>query len=182
MPNYNFWQGDRVRLRAMEPEDWQAFVQAQDSEIDRACYHIPFPKSQESARKWAHNSSLAEPQGDILRLVIENLNGEMVGNLNTHDCDPRHGTFSYGLAIIRQHWHKGYASEAIRLVLRYFFQELRYQKATVQIYAFNEASLKLHERLGFVHEGRLRRMHFTGGEFHDLTILGITREEFEATM
>mgnify|MGYP001579874367 CR=1 FL=1 len=104
--------------------------------------------------------------------------GEVVGTLNTHDCDPRYGTFSYGLAIYRDQQHKGYASESIRLVLRYFFQELRYQKATVNIYTFNEASIKLHERLGFQHEGCLRRMHYTGGKYHDMRILGLTAEEF----
>ncbi len=84
------------------------------------------------------------------------------GTINTHSCDPRHGTFGYGLAIAREHWRKGYASEAICLVLAYYFRELRYQKVTAHVYAFNEASIRLHEKLGFQLEGRLRRMIFTG--------------------
>jgi RimJ/RimL family protein N-acetyltransferase len=63
-------------------------------------------------------------------------------------------------------------------VLRYFFHELRYQKATVHIYDFNTPSIKLHESLGFKHEGRLRRMCFTNGDYHDDVLMGLTAEEF----
>jgi RimJ/RimL family protein N-acetyltransferase len=48
------------------------------------------------------------------------------------------------------------------------------------VYAFNEASLRLHEKLGFRQEGCLRRMIFTRGAFHDEFILGLLAEEFEA--
>ena len=62
---------------------------------------------------------------------------------NTHTCDARQGTFRYGVAIRREHWRRGYASEAIRLVLAYFFRELRYQKLTSMVYSFNERSLRM---------------------------------------
>ena len=48
------------------------------------------------------------------------------------------------------------------------------------VYSFNQPSQKLHESLGFTLEGRLRRMIYTNGEFHDLLMYGITKEEFEA--
>ena len=181
MEQHNIWQGERVRLRAVEPDDWKIFNEWDlDSDTARDCYWVPFPKSQEAARKWALDLSLQAPKNDAMDLVIENLDGEFVGVINPHDCDARNGTFKYGLAIRREHQRRGYASEAIRLVLRYYFQELRYQKVTVDVYDYNEASIRLHEKLGFQHEGRLRRMVFTQGAYHDSLILGLTREEFEA--
>ena len=180
MNHHNIWQGERVRLRAVEPEDWKVFNQWDlDTETARDCYWIPFPKSQEAARKWALDLSLEAPKGDVFRFVIENLEGEFVGTINTHDCVPRNGTFSYGLAIRREYQRQGYASEAIRLVLSYFFIELRYQKCNVGVYDFNEASIRLHESLGFQHEGRVRRSYFTGGKYYDFINLGITREEYD---
>jgi RimJ/RimL family protein N-acetyltransferase len=86
----------------------------------------------------------------------------------------------YGIAVLPQHQRKGYASEAIRLVLRYYFGERRYQKCTVEVFSFNEPSQRLHEALGFTLEGRLRRMIYTNGVFYDALLYGITREEFEA--
>ncbi|WP_268251865.1 hypothetical protein [Litorilinea aerophila] len=32
--------------------------------------------------------------------------------------------------------------------------------------------------MGFRQEGRLRRMIYTGGQFHDVLLLGLTAEEF----
>jgi RimJ/RimL family protein N-acetyltransferase len=179
MDNHNIWQGERVRLRAIEPEDWKIFNDWDlDSDTARDCYWVPFPKSQEAARKWALDLSLTAPKADVFDFVIENLQGEFVGVINTHDCDARNGTFKYGLAIRREHQRQGYASEAIRLVLRHFFQELRYQKVTVDVYAYNKASIKLHEKLGFQHEGRVRRVIFTRGAYHDSLILGLTIDEW----
>jgi len=178
----NVWQGKLVRLRAVEPEDWAVFFEWDtDTEFARYTYHIPFPSSREALKKWTADLAVTEPKNDESRWIIENLSGEFVGTLNTHTCEPRAGTFRYGVAIRREHWHKGYASEAIRLVLRYFFHELRYQKVNVEVFAFNEASLKLHQELGFQEEGRLRRMIYTDGAYHDAFILGMTAEEFEGS-
>jgi len=71
-------------------------------------------------------------------------------------------------------------SRPITLVLRYYFRELRYQKATVTVYSFNEASARLHESLGFQLEGRIRRTVFTGRKHCDQLVYGITTEEFGA--
>jgi len=178
----NLWQGNSVRLRAVEVEDWEKFFEWEagpDVGFARQTYALPFPKSREAAKKWASEQANAKPQNHEFRWVIENLQGEFVGTLNTHGCDARVGTFGYGITLRREHWRKGYASEAIRLVLRYFFRELRYQKVTVDVYAFNTASLELHRKLGFQEEGRLRRMVYTDGNYHDAFILGMTVEEFE---
>lgn len=175
----NIWEGPRVRLRAVELTDWDPLAAwNQDSEASRASYFIPFPQSRERTRRWVEKEATTGPEGDAFRFQIETLAGELVGTLNTHTCDPRAGTFSYGLAILPQHQRQGYASEAIRLVLRYYFEELRYQKVTVTVYSFNDPSVRLHERLGFQLEGRLRRMGYTRGEFFDHLMYGLTAEEF----
>src|SRR5918997_4412420 len=177
----SIWQGERVRLRAIEPSDWEAyFAWNQDDEQSRRISTIPFPQSAEAVRQWAQQEATRKPEGDAFRFVIENASGEVVGDLATHHCDPRAGALAYGIAIRREHRRNGYAAEAIRLVLRYYFRELRYQKATVTVYSFNEESARLHEKLGFQLEGRIRRTEFTGGALHDKLIYGITAEEFAA--
>lgn len=180
---HDIWQGDKVRLRALEPDDWVAFHENdRDSEVARLCYEIPIPQSREAARQWAEAASAVVAPDDAMRLVVENRANEVVGTINTFESSRRNGTFKYGVAILRAHWGKGYATEAIQLLLRYFFLELRYQKATVHIYEFNEASLKLHAKLGFIVEGRLRQMQFSGGKHWDEYVLGITADEYNMHM
>jgi RimJ/RimL family protein N-acetyltransferase len=177
--NNRIWEGRRVRLRGVEPADWETLYDwGHDTESSRHSYEIPFPQSRAGVRQWAEQTALSAPQNDAYRFQIENLAGELVGTLNTHTCNVHYGTFSYGLAIRAEHQRQGYASEAIVLALRYFFRELRYQKVTVEVYSFNEPSIRLHERLGFALEGRLRRMGFSDGAYYDSLIFGLTVEEF----
>ena len=175
------WHGHRVRLRAIEPSDWETYVAWDlDSEQLRNVDAVPFPRSREATKRWAEQEATRAPTGDEFRFVIENEASEVVGDLTTHHCNPRAGTFAYGISIRRDHRNKGYAAEAITLVLRHYFEELRYQKVTVGGFGWNEPSIRLHAKLGFQQEGRLRRTVFTRGRFFDELIFGLTAEEFAA--
>lgn len=177
----NVWEGTRVRLRAVEPEDWEAFYTWNlDSDMPRHLYAIPFPQSQAAARRWAEQMAVRQSEDDTFFFVIETLAAVMVGSISTHDCRAQDGTLKYGVAVRREHQRQGYAAEAIRLVLGYYFGTLRYQKANAHVYSFNTPSIRLHEHLGFQLEGRLRRMIYAGGAFHDELVFGITAEEFAA--
>ncbi|WP_169088232.1 GNAT family N-acetyltransferase [Paenibacillus sp. PL91] len=176
----HIWSGNKIRLRAIVASDWEKFHQNDyDSECARASDVVHFPRSEEGTKAWAEHQASKAPDGDSVMLAIETLDGVLVGSISTHSCDPRHGTFKYGAAIFREHWRKGYASEAIMILLRYYFEELRYHKVTAHIYAFNESSIALHKHLGFVKEGRLRNMFFTNGQHFDEHIFGLTSQEYK---
>jgi RimJ/RimL family protein N-acetyltransferase len=66
----------------------------------------------------------------------------------------------------------------VLLVLRFMFDERRFQKCEARVYDYNSASISLHRKLGFVEEGRLRRHLFLAGEYRDEFIFGMTVEEF----
>ncbi|SDT05640.1 Protein N-acetyltransferase, RimJ/RimL family [Paenibacillaceae bacterium GAS479] len=176
----NSWTGSKIRLRPIAPEDWELFHDNdQDLEGARAADMIFFPRSEEATRIWAEKKAEQEPEEDNMSLAIETLEGELVGAINSHHCDQRFGSFQYGIALFRPHWRKGYASDAVLVLLRYFFHELRYEKATAHVYSFNEASMKFQKSLGFQLEGRLREQMFTNGRRHDELIYGMLRREFD---
>jgi RimJ/RimL family protein N-acetyltransferase len=176
----SFWTGKRVRLRGFEPEDWSAYMRFDEhSEHQRSADMLHLPRSAEGYRAWAKEQATAKPDGDCFSLAIEALDtGEPVGALSTHHADPRTGRFKYGIGIGADHHRKGYASEAVVLLLRFMFGERRYHKCEAEVYAYNEASLALHRRLGFVEEGRLRDHEFFAGQHHDLVMMGMLAEEF----
>ncbi len=183
MLNRNYWESKRIRLRALETTDApHFFAWNQDSEMGLMVDRLWPPASQKSVEEWLERvSAKADDDSDDNHFVIETLTGEFVGLINPHKCDRRVGDFSYGIAIRREHQRQGYAREAIVLLLRYFFSELRYQKVTIKVFEYNEASRILHERLGFVKEGQIRRAQFHNGRFWDDLIYGMTKEEFETT-
>lgn len=178
----DIWRGRLVRLRGAEPSDWETHYNwDQESETVRMLDHAQFPNSQARARRWAEETAARPLENDEFFFIIEALeSGDEVGIINTHHCDPRVGSFSYGIGVIPERRRKGYASQAILLVARYYFQELRYQKLNVQVHDDNAASVALHERLGFTQEGRLRRNVYKAGRFHDMLCYGMTTEEFAA--
>lgn len=167
------WEGERVRLRAFESSDVDALMTADaDTDTARLGWRVFPPRPVEAFEPKPHD-------GDDFRLAIESLaSKELVGAITTHRCDPVHGTCMYGITVFPWAHRQGYGREAVVLVLRYLFGERRYQKCTVGVFGFNDASVAFHEALGFQHEGRLRRMWFAMGEHHDEVVMGITVEEF----
>jgi len=179
--NLNYWQGEKIILRAVEKRDLDDILvsRTSDDEMERMISEIPFPVSPEEEREQMAKHTKREPGEDNFFWVITDLEGKTVGFIHAWDCQPRMGTFRYAFGIQQTYRRRGYAQEAARLVLRFYFRELRYQKVTVNIYAFNEVSLRFHRRFGFTEEGRLRRMVFTNGQYYDEIHLGMTREEFD---
>ena len=149
--------------------------------ISRRAGALHPPRSKAAYRQWAENN-VETPDDDTFGLAVESLSERrLVGGPGTTGVDKNAGVFSYGITIGAGFQRCGYATEALILSLRYMFGELRFQKCDVEIYAYNTASLKLHEKLGFVDEGRRRRRQFFAGGYHDLVLMGMTVEEYAAT-
>lgn len=177
----NFWQGESICLRAVEPSDADFFHRwNQDSDQARFLDFLWPPTSLASIQAWAAEASRKRMDNDAYQWVITDRAGRPVGTIDTHHCDHRTGAFMYGITISAEERSKGYASEAIRMVLRYYFHELRYQKVTIGAHSDNMASIRLHEKLGFQREGTWRRTAYNHGQYCDEIWFGMTREEFEA--
>ncbi len=99
--------------------------------------------------------------------------------MNLRDFQNRAGTFTFAVRIYHAYQHRGYAADAVRIILRMGFYELRCQKCNSIVLEGNEASLRLHLKLGFREEGRLRRNVYSQGRYWDEICLGLTREEFD---
>lgn len=176
-----YWQGKLVRLRALEPEDAEHFFLInRERDVDRNLEMVWPPSSMAAQRSWVEEAAKQGfgPNMEFKFQIEELGSGQLVGSIDTHHCNPRQGTFEYGLSVREQYRGKGFASEAILLVLRYYFLELRFRKAEPGVFAFNPASIRLHEKLGFILEGTRRKHGYSHGEFHDLHLYGMTVEEF----
>ena len=173
-----FWEGERVRLRALEPDDAAFLFELQgDTERNRLLDFLPPPSSRAALEVWARERSQRTLENDAFQWLIENKTGERVGSIVTQACNPRNGTFSYALDIAAEARRQGYAAEAVSLVLRYYFGE-RYQKVHIGVQSDNDASIALHRKLGFKLEGTQQRMIFQRGRYLDLLLFGLTVEDF----
>ena len=177
---YNMFECKKVRLRGVHPDDWQHFMHWDlDSDAGRYGWMMWQPTGEESAKEFAKEESLKKGKNGNFRLIIETLDGEAVGDLNTR-VDARRFSFEYGIALGREHWGHGYGEEAVELVCRYMFGELRLHKVQGWVYGFNTRSQSMHNKFGMTLEGTIRDGQFTDGRFWDVFIYGMTAPEFFA--
>ncbi|MBQ7901464.1 MAG: GNAT family N-acetyltransferase [Clostridia bacterium] len=176
----NMWKGEKVRLRAAVPDDSGLYIDGNgniNTDVERCFEKIDFPYSAQM-RSAMLEKAMADNKGDDFLFTVENNDGEAVGQLVTFDCDARMGCFKYGLFFTEKAQHKGYATEAVKILLDYYFNQLRYHKANVYVYDFNVPSQRFHEKMGFKKEGTLREVAYIDGEYHDAIYYGITANEF----
>ncbi len=177
-----FWQGERVRLRPMRMEDAeQRFIDSLDSPSRQFLqYRIELATSVELQRSALEKYVGRKDADGVIMFAIENGEGLSVGGISLHSRDEKNGLFSFGIVVSREYRRKGYAEDAVRILLRYGFRERRYQKCNSACVHTNDESIALHKKLGFIEEGRRRRGSFLNGEYYDDILFGMTREEFDA--
>jgi RimJ/RimL family protein N-acetyltransferase len=111
-------------------------------------------------------------------LAIFNENNKAIGIISCHTFDNKHGVFSYGISILNDFQGKGYAFEAVNLLLFHMFYNRGYYKCIAQTYAFNNQSIKLQSKVGFKKEGILPNAYFSLGKYVDIIIWGLEKGEF----
>jgi RimJ/RimL family protein N-acetyltransferase len=77
-------------------------------------------------------------------------------------------------------WGKGYGTDAMRLAVRYAFQELNMYRVSLDVFDYNLRAIRSYQKVGFVPEGRIRQSICRDGKRHDLMIMGILRDEWLA--
>lgn len=182
LKNY-FWQGEHVRLRAFQPDDWRAkYQEFLDSETRRLLqWCIELPKTDEMyAESFAESCYFKDAkETNTFMFSMETVSNEFVGWINMHSRDQKNGTFSFAVGIFEPYRRMGYAMEACHILFRFAFHELRLQKCNSDCVGWNHESVALHKKLGFTEEGKQRRSIYTMGQYHDLILFGLTREEFD---
>ena len=177
----SFWKGTNVRLRAANGNDALLFINSEgdfDTETARRYDYIDFPLTNEQISQKLDNYDKTKSSKDDYLFVIETIDHERAGFIITFDCDPRNGTFKYGLFMLSDFKGRHMGSEAVKIMLDYYFNELRYNKVNVYIYDYNLPSISFHEKLGFLREGELRQMAYSAGEYHNIIFYGMTKHEF----
>ncbi|MEW9554527.1 GNAT family N-acetyltransferase [Nonomuraea sp. NPDC050783] len=170
--------GELVRLRALEPAD---------SEPLWRWYHDPelgVWMDSEPPISLAQNMEKGQnrPRNTFEQMVlgIEALDdGAFVGYVALGDTDFRHGEAEVQSIAIgaRDRWGRGYATDALRVIARYAFEEMGLHRLTLWVVADNVAAVRAYTKVGFVEEGRRRESFRTRGKRHDFLMMGLLSSE-----
>ena len=138
----NIFEGKLIRLRAVEPDDWENHARwDRDTDGARLTYEIPFPAIDADGAGGRGSASRSTAASEHIASRSRRWTACWSGHSTRTRLRPtqRHVHVRGGYRRA-EHRRKGYAAEAIRLVLRYFFHERRYQKCNAEVYSFNEPS------------------------------------------
>lgn len=174
-----FLRDDKVVLRPLCDEDRRdALVWINDPEV-RPMINSPFPLTEAEARKWAERIG-GEARTDIV-FAIE-AEGRHVGNLGLHRIEWVNRVASFGIVIgDASDRKKGFGTAAAGLLIGYGFDELNLHRISSTALSINEASLRLHAKLGFVEEGRRREAAFKHGNYVDWVEFGLLRRDWRSS-
>lgn len=154
-----FHRSERLFLRPAFPEDGEAILAGiGDEGIVRNLARAPWPYSLHDARAFAER-----PQDPRLPHFLVTLPGHGVigsAGLGAHVTESG-AEPELGYWIARDHWGRGYATEAAGAVLR-IARTLGHRRLTAGHFTDNPASGRVLRKLGFVPTGRIARRYSCG--------------------
>ena len=175
MPGPVFIECESVELCTVEREDVE-FLQQGMNHPDVRRYaggDVPYNRQRYEDELFETISG-----GDVFHALIR-AEGQWVGDVSLAPIDERRGWANLGYWVHPDHWGKGYATEAASLAVTHGFEELALHRVSATIVADNEASKRVVEKLGFVHEGTKRDDAFVGGEYVDREVYAVLASEWE---
>ena len=139
-----------ISFRAPEPADVD---QLYKWENDTSIWHLSntvAPFSRHTLEEYILNAHQDIYTAKQLRLMIMlNKTSESIGCIDLFDFDPINMNAGIGILICGNHRNKGYASEALSLLINYAFGTLNLHQLYCNITIDNEASLKLFQKQNF---------------------------------
>ena len=174
--------GERVRLRAIEREDLPRFVEWLNDPEVRHGLALFLPISGAEEEQWFENmlKSPANEHPMVIEILTEN-GWSPVGNCGLFGIDGRVRMAELGIFIgAKDHWNQGYGTEAVRLILNHGFNTLNLNRIALRVYADNPRAIRAYEKAGFLQEGVLRQAHYQAGEYVDVFLMSVLREEWQS--
>ncbi len=172
--------GKKVVLRPIEQEDIEMLRElTNDPEFEKMIVGWSFPVSKKNQEEWFANAKNGLSR---LRYIIETEEDGAVGMIGLRDIDWKNGSaYGLGMRIAKKDIRtRGLATDAWMTLMRYAFNELRLNRINGSALAYNKASLRVCEKVGFKVEGTQRQAVYKNGEFVDVIIMGCLKSDYEA--
>jgi RimJ/RimL family protein N-acetyltransferase len=171
-------QGKLLRLRPPKDEDAAVMITwFEDMEVTHFLF-VRTPPSLGQEKEWL-DARAKDP--DSIFWVVE-VDGEPVGSTGIQMIDWKDGFGLTGTVIgDKRHWGKGVASELMRLRADFAFMQTPLRKLKSGYIDGNDASARAQASCGYVQVGRWRKDRFVDGEWRDLILTELLREEWESS-
>ncbi|VVC75843.1 Putative ribosomal N-acetyltransferase YdaF [Aquicella siphonis] len=171
--------GHKIQLRLIKESDLPKLYDAWHDAESRGPYYplalVPEPVFREEFAKNGFWSS------DSQRLLIVDDKDNMLGIIHCAKASTLSDSVELSYFIFDHSARKkGYATEAVKLLVDFIFNQRRLNRIQILIPAGNDASVRVAEKVHFTHEGIARGAFYLNGEDIDLHIYSLLRKEWAA--
>lgn len=83
----------------------------------------------------------------------------------------------YGFDLNYKYWNKGIMTETLKTVVDFGVHQLNLNRLEANVSVENTASIQVLKKCGFIEEGIMRSRSFWKGNYHDMMILSVLRDE-----
>lgn len=105
--------------------------------------------------------------------MVEKASGEKIGVITVYNYKPEHRKAELGFWLLPSFWNKGFASEAVAEVVRYWFREKGLHRLEAFVEEGNDGSSKVLTKAAFQYEGTMRDCEIKHGKFISLRIYAL---------
>jgi aminoglycoside 6'-N-acetyltransferase len=175
--------GERVLLRRFRLADVAEFVAYRScAEVARLqSWDAPYPREEGERHILQMMKEHPDTAGEWFQFAVAlRATGQLIGDCaaRPQTADPRQ--CEIGFTIASAHQGRGYATEALRLLVGYLLGRRAKHRITASCDARNTASAAVLERLGMRREGHLRESTWAKGEWTDDLLYGLLHHEWRA--
>ncbi|MDQ3554114.1 MAG: GNAT family N-acetyltransferase [Chloroflexota bacterium] len=170
--------GHGVRLRPAEPADIE-LVHSWYEDADTARLAGERPRSLAARQRRFESDPAGQGTGHYAFIIVRLEDEQPVGGINLFEIDHVNGSASFGITVATQERGKGHGRDAIEILLRFGFEELRLERIWLDTDSENTVAQGLYASIGFVHEARLRHHYFQEGGFIDAIRMAMLRSEWQ---
>lgn len=171
----------RLRVRPFRPDDLDD-VHALQSDPEVVRYLPWVVRTREESQAWLA-ARIASPRlaadDDAVAYAVERRgDGRVIGSITLFLRSAEHRQGEIGFVVERAAQGHGYAAEATRAVLDVAFAELDLHRVVGRADPRNDASARLMQRLGMRREAHFHECEWFKGEWGDLVVFAVLRQEW----
>lgn len=175
---------DRLILRRFTVDDAEAMFRnwASDPEVTRYLTwqpHASVEASRQVLDRWIRNYESLDSNSDAYQwaIVPKNL-GEPIGSISVVSVYREMETVTIGYCIGKAWWRQGYTSEALREVVRFFFEEVGVNRVQAFFATENPNSGKVMAKAGLLYEGVSRNAERNNQGVHDVARYALCSDDY----
>ncbi len=175
------WRGEKVELGPVQREYLPKYVEwLNDWEVSRfLAPGIPLPLNLEEETEWFERRR--QDKDDLVFAIRAQPENQLIGNCGLHRLDWKNRIAVFGIFIgDKNYWSKGYGTDATRTLLRFAFEQMGLNRVELEVYDFNTRAQRAYEKAGFRRDGVRRQALYRDGQYHDVYLMGVLREDWDA--